>query len=267
MTRRKVQLIGVPTDSNSSFMRGPASAPAFVREALLSDHGNPAAENGLELFRDIPLDVGGDLMLSETPDDDTVIADAITRAAESGMLPFAIGGDHSITAPIVRALARLHGPLNILHIDAHPDLYNDMQSNPRSHASPFARIMERGDAMRLVQIGIRTLNDHQRQQAERFGVEIIEARHFDRAAVPELASPLYISIDLDGLDPSAAPGVSHHEPGGLTVRELVSILARQHARLVGADVVELNPQRDVNGMTAIVAAKLVKEICSLSGAA
>ena len=93
---------------------------------------------------------------------------------EDGEIPVALGGDHAVTFPLVEAAAACFGPLNILHIDAHPDLYDDFGGNPRSHASPFARICEAGHAARLVQVGIRTLNRHCATQADRFGVEIRE---------------------------------------------------------------------------------------------
>jgi arginase family enzyme len=157
--------------------------------------------------------------------------------------------------------------VNILHFDAHPDLYDDFEGDPLSHASPFARIMERRLATRLVQVGIRTLNAHCRQQAERFGVEIVEMRNFAADQVPIPPAPLYISIDLDALDPAFAPGVSHHEPGGLSVREILSVLHRIKGPIVGADVVEYNPIRDINGMTAVVAAKFVKELASIAARA
>jgi arginase family enzyme len=127
--------------------------------------------------------------------------------------------------------------------------------------------MEAGLARRLVQVGIRTLNRHTREQAERFGVEVVEMRHFDAGAVPIPGAPLYISIDLDGFDPAFAPGVSHHEPGGLTVRDVLQVLHRIRTPIVGADVVELNPSRDLNGVTATLAAKLVKELAALSAEA
>jgi arginase len=243
----RVRLIGVPTDINSSFLRGPASAPGCIRDVLFSDVGNSAAENGRELGREIQLHDAGDLALSEGPGDDELIEAAIASALTDGYVPIVMGGDHSITFPILQAIAKHHGPVSILHIDAHPDLYDELLGNRRSHASPFARIMENGLASRLLQVGIRTLNTHQREQAARFGVEIV-----------------YISIDLDGLDPSAAPGVSHHEPGGITVRQLLDVLAPLQGQVIGADVVELNPTRDVNEMTAAVAAKLIRELASLA---
>lgn len=265
MTR--IALIGLPSDANSSFRRGTASAPARIRAALASAHGNGAAENGFEIGREIILDDAGDLPLANhiaaNAADDVRIEAAVAAAAARGDAPLLLGGDHAVTLPVVRALAARHGPLTLLHIDAHPDLYDDFEANPRSHASPFARIMEAGLARRLVQVGIRTANAHQRAQAARFGVETVSMRDFTPAKVPALAGPLYISIDLDGLDPAFAPGVSHPEPGGLSVRQLLDMLHAIDTRVVGADIVEYNPDCDVNGLTAIVAAKLVKELAVL----
>jgi agmatinase len=259
----ELRLIGAPTDRHSSFLRGAALAPPLIRSALWSDHGNMAAESGVELGIDIILGDAGDLPLSEADEDDSLIAAAVAEAAADGAVPLVLGGDHSVTLPVIEALGAAHGAIDILHFDAHPDLYDDFDGNPRSHASPFARIMERGLARRLVQVGIRTLNRHCREQAERFGVEIVEMRHFAPDAVPLPAGPLYISVDMDGFDPAFAPGVSHHEPGGLSVRDVLAVLDRVRAPIVGADIVEYNPSRDLNGVTAVLAAKLVKEVAAL----
>ena len=261
---KTVCLIGVPTDRNSSFLRGPAKAPAHIRAALHSDMGNPATELGGGLESDIALHDAGDLPLAECPGDDALIEQAVSRALAAGQAPLLLGGDHSITLPSLRAFARTYPRLSILHIDAHPDLYHELLGNPRSHASPFARIMEERLAQRLVQVGIRTLNAHQRQQVARFGVEVVPMRGFTPHHVPKLPGAVYISVDLDGLDPAFAPGVSHHEPGGLSVREVMDVFARlADSQVVGADVVELNPDRDLNGMTAVVAVKLAKELAAL----
>ena len=255
-----IHLIGLPTDHNSSFEAGAALAPAAIREALWSERGNMATESGLEVGVDIDLIDKGDLALTNA---DNVADDSlILQALEPSAIPLILGGDHAVSYPVVAALAARHGPLNILHFDAHPDLYDDFEGNPRSHASPFARIMEKGHAVRLVQVGIRTLNRHCREQAERFGVEILPISGFNPAMVPVLAGPLYISVDLDGIDPSEAPGVTHPEPGGLRLREVLDCIAKQTAPIVGADIVELNPARDINGVTAILAAKLVREIAA-----
>jgi agmatinase len=262
--RAKIRLIGLPTDSHSSFLRGAAAAPAAIRAALKSDHANLAAECGLDFGSDFPVEDLGDLPLDEGAGDFDRIRDCAPEPAD-GAVPIFLGGDHMVTNPIVAGIVSARGrPVNILHFDAHPDLYDDFEGDPLSHASPFARIMERGDAARLVQVGIRTSNHHCREQARRFGVETVEMRDFapDRVPIPD--GPLYISIDLDALDPAFAPGVSHHEPGGLSVRDILSVLRRIRSPIVGADVVEYNPQRDVNGVTAVVAAKLVKEIAAIA---
>jgi arginase len=259
-------LIGLPTDHNSSYERGAALAPPAIREALWSDRGNMACENGLEIGADITLIDKGDLPLSnvDVAADDVLIQNAASKAIDDGATPIFLGGDHAVTFPIIQALAGKHGSVNILHFDAHPDLYDNFENNPRSHASPFARIMEAGLARSLVQVGIRTLTRHCREQADRFGVEIIPMLGLAPEKVPVLSGPLYISLDLDGIDPSEAPGVAHPEPGGLTVREVLAVINRQVAPIIGADIVELNPLRDSGGITAIVAAKLVREIAALA---
>jgi len=264
MESRIVRLLGLPTDANSSYLRGPAKAPAKIRAALFSDMGNAASESGAEIGREIKLVDAGDVALTGGAEDDARIEAAVTQALAAGHVPISLGGDHAVTYPVLKAIAARHGPVDILHIDAHPDLYDEFGGNRRSHASPFARIMENRLAKRLVQVGIRTLNSHQREQAVRFGVEIVPMRAFSIDALPTLRGPLYVSIDLDGIDPAFAPGVSHHEPGGLSVRQVLDILSRIDACLVGADVVELNPDRDVHDMTATVAAKLVKELAALA---
>jgi arginase len=260
----QVRLIGLPTDTHSSFLRGAAGAPPAIRAALASHHSNNAAEVGLELGLDIGLKLEGDLPLDESDADFDRIRSAAFSAAKSGSVPLFLGGDHMVSYPIVAGLAQVHGPLNILHFDAHSDLYDNFEGDPLSHASPFARIMEQGLAQCLVQVGIRTLNRHCREQVERFGVELVEMRHFAPDGVPIPTHPLYISVDMDALDPAFAPGVSHHEPGGLSVRQLLAVLHRVEVPIVGADVVEYNPTRDINGVTAVVAAKLVKELAALA---
>jgi len=190
------------------------------------------------------------------------IQDSVSALLTQGLRPLALGGDHSITFPIMKAMASEYPELSILHFDAHPDLYHDFRGNPRSHASPFARIMEEKLAQRLVQVGIRTLNGHQREQAERFGVEVIEMR--DLSGRPELTfeRPVYISVDIDALDPAFAPGVSHREPGGLTTRQVIEMIQSIDAPVIGADIVEFNPKMDPTGMTAVVCAKLLKELAA-----
>jgi len=252
------QLIGVPYDASSSFRRGSAAAPPLIRGALHSPAGNTFTERGADLSR---LGDAGDLTLPGDPAAARLLIQAGTeRALAAGMRPIALGGDHSITYPIMRAIAPRHPGLTILHIDAHGDLYDEFEGDRFSHACPFARIMEERLCRRLVQVGIRTLTPHQRQQISRFGVDCVEMQHFAGGARPAIDGPVYVSCDLDGIDPAFAPGVSHREPGGLTVRDVLSLIHGLRGPIVGADIVEYNPSEDLGGVTAAVAAKITREI-------
>ena len=272
--RPPLALIGLPQDNNSSFLAGPRLAPPLIRAAMTSPSANMFAETGTDLGPDTDAGPGtvrlwqdaGDLALhglSGKPAFDAV-HDGIADRLADGQAVISLGGDHSVTWPAVTAHTAYHQGLTILHLDAHPDLYDDMEGNPFSHASPFARIMESGSVARLIQMGIRTLNAHQRTQVARFGVECHEMRHAADIRKISIDGPVYLSIDLDVLDPAFAPGVSHHEPGGMSVRDVLHIIqnfgVHSGARMIGGDLVELNPERDVNGVTAMVAAKIVKEM-------
>ena len=255
---RAPQLIGIPYDASSSFLRGSAAAPPLVREALWSPAGNTFTETGVDIKG---LADAGDLKLSENPAMAREQIEAgINKVLDNGFRPISIGGDHSIAYPILRAIARKHKMLTIVQIDAHGDLYDEFEGDRYSHACPFARIMEERLALNLIQVGVRTLTTHQREQAKRFAVEVIEMRRFAEGMRPTSGNAVYLSVDLDALDPAFAPGVSHREPGGLTVRDVVSMVQHLNGDIVGADVVELNPAKDVDGITAAVAAKIVKEI-------
>ena len=257
----RVRWLGIPSDSNSSYRRGCALGPAAIRRVWrhYEKFGNSATECGFEIGRDLFVDDLGDVTIVEAEGDHAEIARVAAAAARDAPL-LSFGGDHAVTFPLVEGLASVHGPLQLLHFDAHPDLYHDYEGNPRSHASPFARIMERGLARRLVQVGVRTSNAHNREQARRFGVEAVECTQFAPERVPIPEGPLYVTIDLDALDPAFAPGVSHPEPGGLSVRDVIGVLARIHTRIVGADIVELNPTQDIRDATALVCVKLAKEL-------
>jgi arginase len=260
MTPGAPELIGLPYDASSSYLRGAAEAPALIRAQLHSEAGNSWTENGCDLRASPGLSDAGDLVLSADAQARSQIESGLAKLLASGKRPIALGGDHSVTYPVLRALGRLHSPLTILHIDAHPDLYEEFEGDRYSHACPFARIMEDGLATRLVQVGIRCMSGPQVAQVRRYGVEVIDMQAWVDGTRPVTDGPLYITIDLDGLDPAYAPGVSHREPGGLSVREVVTLIRRAGGTLVGADVVEYNPRQDIGGVTASVAAKLVKEL-------
>jgi arginase len=252
-------LVGIPFDGQSSYLRGAAEAPAKIREALRCDASNSWTERGVDLGAPGTYEDAGDLALSEK-EAFGAIESGVGALIGQGKRPVSLGGDHSITYPIVKAFAKHYPELTIFHFDAHPDLYDEFEGNRLSHACPFARIMEAGLAKRLVQVGIRTATAHQRQQAQRFGVEVVEMSGLPAYEKLNADGPVYITFDIDVLDPAFAPGISHREPGGMTVREAIAHLHAIQGNIVGADVVEYNPVQDVAGMTAIVATKILKEI-------
>ena len=260
--RAKLAIIGIRYDENSSFTKGAADAPPQIRAALRSDAWNLTSENGTDLSADSMFFDAGDIEPVPGSEMGNLIENSIYTLIADGLSPISLGGDHSITHPIVRAFARKYKDLSILHFDAHPDIYDNFQGNPHSHASPFARIMEQKLVKRLVQVGIRTFTAHQRDQVKRFGVESIEMRDITPNLQLEFDSPVYISFDVDALDPAFAPGVSHREPGGLSTRQAIDLIQRLKGKVVGADIVEFNPRMDPLHITGTVCAKLFKEMAA-----
>jgi|HubBroStandDraft_6_1064221.scaffolds.fasta_scaffold27134_3 arginase len=262
MTARKPglpTLLGIPFDAYSSYLRGAGEAPPKIREALRCNASNSWSESGVDLGVAGVYADAGDLTFSDQ-DAFAAIEAEVGALLAQGKRPVSLGGDHSITYPIVKAFARRYPELTIFHFDAHPDLYDEFEGNRLSHACPFARIMEEDLAKRLVQVGIRTINRHQREQAERFGVDVVEMRSLGALDRLKAVGPVYITFDMDVLDPAFAPGVSHREPGGMSVREAIAHLHAIAGEIVGADLVEYNPVEDARGVTATVAAKILKEI-------
>jgi agmatinase len=252
-----VAIMGIPFDEYSSYMKGPAAAPPKIRETMQSGSSNMSTESIIDLGEESRLVDLGDLEVGDYIDD---IERPVSRILQRDGFVLSLGGDHSVTYPILRAYGKKYDRLNILHLDAHPDLYHEYNGNPFSNACPFARIMEEKLAARLVQVGIRAMNPHQYEQARRFNVEAVHMKDWDSSLRFVFDRPVYISLDIDVLDPAFAPGVSHHEPGGFSSREVLKIIRGLDAPVVGADIVEFNPHRDPLGMTAMAAVKFLKEI-------
>jgi agmatinase len=259
-----VGVLGIPFDANSSFRRGPARAPAAIRRAMSSEAGNPWSERGVRVWPDATVADHGDLKIAPRaaargPID--AIERGVARALAITPRLLLLGGDHAVSYPVVRAVAQRWGRLSMLHFDAHPDMYPEYEGNPYSHASPLARILEESLVDRLVQVGIRSSSPEQDAVARRYGVEVHPAHDLRGIARLRFSTPLYLTIDVDGLDPAFAPGVSHPEPGGLSVRQVLDVIGAARAPcIVGGDIVELNPRLDPSGITAVVAAKLAREV-------
>jgi arginase len=257
-----IKLIGIPFDGNSSFLKGPALAPDRIRQMEKDGSANTFCEAGTAIVNGVNYTDEGDIVFTDTAPSSVYnqIKTHITQQLQNRSKIICLGGDHSISFPVIEAFTGQFSGLHVLHIDAHADLYDNFDNNPYSHASPFARLMEKNMLQSLTQVGIRTLNTHQQEQAVRFNVTVVQMKDFTFEFIKTLQAPLYISLDIDVLDPAFAPGISHHEPGGMTTRELIKIIQSIPVAIVGADIVEYNPVRDINNMTAMVAYKLFKEL-------
>lgn len=254
-------ILGVPFDEKSCYLRGAAGGPQAIREASTSRAINPWTELGANLEDDTTLVDLGDVDISGPfLEVFSRIEKSVSAILTKNAVPVVLGGDHSITYPVVKAFAKKYRPLDILHFDAHPDLYEELYGDRFSHACPFARIMEDGLAENLVQVGIRGATGALRDKAAKHGVLMVEMKDFREPLNLEFSNPLYISFDLDALDPAFAPGVSHHEAGGLTTRQALNILHALKGSIVGMDVVELNADRDQSRITAAAAVKVIKEV-------
>jgi arginase len=256
----KIAILGVPFDEKSSYLRGAAGGPAAIRKVSTGKCYCGYTELGVNLEEDTVLVDLGDIDVSGDMDKTFALTEkAVAAVLAKGAAPIVLGGDHSITYPILKAFARAYKPLDVLHFDAHPDLYDDLYGDRLSHACPFARIIEDGLAAGVVQVGVRAITAAHRAKALKGGVRMVEMKDIIDPLHLRFANPVYVSFDLDALDPAFAPGVSHHEPGGLSTRQALQVIQSLKGRIVGLDIVELNPNRDPSAITAAAAFKILKE--------
>ncbi len=256
--------VGLPDDSRSSWRHGPAAGPARIREAYDGVGYNATTESGVDLSEAVrdrgDVESGADW--AETAHRYREVAEELLRA---GRVPFFAGGDHAVTVPVLEALAVLERPVHVVHVDAHPDLYPELDGDPCSHACTAARALEMPHVAHVTLVGVRTMNEVQRGVAEKHAdrLTLIEATDVGwRLEQPDsvpIGAAVHLSIDLDGLDPAFAPGVSHPVPGGLSSRQVLDLIRRARWELVSMDVVELNPDRDEGDRTAVLAARLLHE--------
>jgi agmatinase len=276
--RCDVAVLGVPFDGGVTFRPGARFGPHAVRHAsrLLREY-HPGQD--VEPFRVQQVADAGDV-----PCNPFDIAEAI-RAVEEGAEALlasaerllAIGGDHTIALPLLRVMMRKHGPVALLHFDAHLDTWDTYFGAPYTHGTPFRRAWEEGllDEGRAMHVGIRGPIYARADLADdaRFGFAIVSAMDLETSSVPDVVgriqgrlgdAPVYVSIDIDVLDPSHAPGTGTPEAGGLTSRELLGILrGLAGLNLVGADIVEVSPPYDHADMTAIAASHTAYELLAL----
>jgi guanidinobutyrase len=273
--------VGVPFDIGTSNRPGARFGPRQIRaESCLIRPYNMATRAAP--FDSLRVADVGDVAINtfNLAASMTLIEEAYDAIASEGARPLTLGGDHTIVLPILRALRKKHGPLGVVHIDAHADVNDTMFGEKIAHGTPFRRVVEEGlvEGGRVVQIGLRgtgyTAEDF--DWPRRQGFRVVQAEEcWHRSLAPLMGEvreqlgkgPVYVSFDIDGLDPSFAPGTGTPEIGGLSVIQALEILRGcRGLEVVGGDLVEVAPAYDLSGNTALVAANLLYEmLCILPG--
>ena len=254
-------LIGVPYDTTSSFRRGSRWGPAAIRWASESlETYSPLIDRDLE---QVPFVDGGDLHLEAL--DPPAMVRAIRHHLGPGV-PFLVGGEHTITLGAVQALVARYHNLVVIQWDAHTDLREAYQGHPISHATVMRRILDGGCP--LVQLGIRAGTREEFALARGRSLSVSRGVQLPDPLLASLRSrPLYLSVDIDVLDPSVAPGTGNPEPDGVAYAELLaSLRSLSDHRIVGMDVVEVAPPWDPGGRTPVIAASLVRDMLLLFAA-
>jgi agmatinase len=259
-------IYGMPMDFTVSFRPGSRFGPARIREVSLGlEEYSPYLDRHLEEVRfydagDIPLPFGNPGRSLEQ------IADFVQKLLADNKFPLGLGGEHLVTWPIIQEMYKKYPELAIVHIDAHADLREQYEGEPLSHSTPIRKACELMGPENIYSFGIRSGMREEFRYAAESGMHMYK---FDVAeplkqVLPSLAGrPVYVTIDIDVLDPSAAPGTGTAEAGGITSKELleaIHLIAGSELNVVGADVVEVAPVYDPTEQTQIVASKLVREI-------
>ena len=276
-----VAVVGVPFDIGTSNRPGARFGPRGIRdESVLLRPYNMATRAAP--FDSLRIDDTGDV--ASSPYDLLAAVEAIEAHFDEllghGVVTAAMGGDHTVVLPILKAMAERHGPVGLVHVDAHTDVNDTMFGSKITHGTPFRRAVEAGvlDCDRVVQIGVRGTGyeaddfDWSRRQ----GFRVVQAKECWHHSLEPLmdevrdqvgGGPVYLSFDIDGLDPAFAPGTGTPEVGGLTVRQALEVIRGcRGLELVGCDVVEVAPIYDTSGTTSLVGANLLYEmLCVLPG--
>lgn len=278
--RADVAVLGAPFDSAATFRPGARFGPAAIREAsLLLRPYNERLD--VSPFASVQVADAGDAPASpiDVEMGHAAIASAAGALTAAGTFVLGLGGDHSVTLPFLRAAAAAHGPLSLLQLDAHTDTWDSYFGARYTHGTIFRRAVEEGiiDAGASVQVGLRgsLYSSSDLEENRELGFTTLLARELDQAGVAgaleliasRVRSPVYVTVDIDVLDPAFAPGTGTPEAGGLSSRELLALLAGLDAldlRLAGADVVEVSPPYDPTGVTAVAAANAAYELLGLA---
>lgn len=275
-----VALLGIPFDGGTSYRTGSRFGPRDIRQnsSLIRPY-NPVLQ--VSPFDVLKVADAGDVDVNPIDIEDTYgrVEKAVGEILDLKVIPLCVGGDHSLSLPILRAVAKRHGPVGMVHFDSHQDMWEEYFGNKYFHGTPFRRSVEEGllDTKRVIQIGIRgpVYADTDFDFARKHGIRWVTAPQVAREGLEWVkeqmlvvrGGPAYLSFDIDGVDPAFAPGTGTPEVGGLTSREALELVrALVGVQMVGADVVEVSPPYDHAGITSMLAANILFEILSVVAA-
>ncbi|TMI73172.1 MAG: agmatinase [Bacillati bacterium ANGP1] len=273
-------LLGIPFDGGTSYRTGSRFGPRDIRQnsSLIRPYNPVLQVSPFDVLR--VADVG-DVDVNPINIEDTYgrVEQAVVDVLNAGVVPVCVGGDHSLSLPILRAVNRKHGPVGMVHFDSHQDMWEEYFGNKYFHGTPFRRAVEEKllDTKRVIQIGIRgpVYADSDFDFARKHGIRWVTAPQVAQEGLDWIreqmlvvrGGPVYLSFDIDGVDPAFAPGTGTPEVGGLTSREALELVrALVGVQLVGADVVEVSPPYDQAGITSMLAANILFEILSVMAA-
>jgi agmatinase len=270
-----VAVLGVPYDMGTQYRSGARFGPRAIREAsTLFSFGHGGAYDHEDDVVYLPqdkvriVDVGdADIVHTDTARSHENTRFAVRKLLAAGALPVILGGDHAVHAPVIEAYAG-RAPIHIVHIDAHLDFVDERHGVRYGHGNPLRRASETGHVVSMTQLGIRNVSSSNRsdyEAARRFGSRILSVRDFRRLGVAEVLKlipndkDIYVTIDIDGFDPSIAPGTGTPSHGGFLYYEVLELLKgiAERGRVVGMDLVEVAPAYDPTGITAFLAAQLL----------
>jgi len=278
LTGVDVAVVGVPFDTGGTYRVGARFGPSGIRqESMLLRPYNP--ELRVNVFETLSMVDYGDLPVTPgyLPESHAQIAEAAATIVDAGVTPVFLGGDHSVSLPLLRAVARRHGPVGLVHFDAHNDLWHSYFGGKDTHGTPFRRAVEEGllDPGRSIQVGLRgsLYGPEDVTMSESLGMAMIRATDMHHLGVPAVidrirdragSGPLYLSFDIDFLDPVYAPGTGTPEVGGATGLQALALLrGLTGLAFVAYDLVEVMPPYDVGSVTSLLAANLAYEMISL----
>ena len=254
---------GYPFDGTACFRKGSSEAPDAIRKNSYNFE-TYLLELGIDLS-DISANDWGNLEITDNQDkNEKLLEDLVSKIVNEGKFPIGLGGEHSLTPAAVKAVHSKYPNLAVVILDAHLDFRNEYEGNPKSHATVTRRVSEIVGVDNVRSIGIRSVSQSEITEARSVGLKFIESgwtelREYLADVIEDLDGPVYLSLDMDAIDPAFAPGVGTPEPFGMTPYEIIQTINFFADRIVGFDCVEVCPPHD-NGNTSALAARLTRHL-------